>query len=146
MDAATKRQVDEHTQKIHELNKQTLNNIIETGCRLTAVKELLSHGEWLPWLEREFGWSEITAIRLMRIYAAPELKSDKLSDLSLNVSIFYELTKPSKPKEVKDHFIAKLERGEKVTASEVKAAVIPFPKPEPPAGPLYEVRPAAAYL
>jgi len=29
--------------------------------RLAACKAELGHDNWLPWLEREFGWTEMTA-------------------------------------------------------------------------------------
>lgn len=41
---------------------------IEIGRRLTEAKEMLEHGEWLPWLERETGFSPATASRYTRLY------------------------------------------------------------------------------
>jgi len=35
------------------LKHQTAQNIIEIGSRLIQAKEMLSHGEWLPWLEKK---------------------------------------------------------------------------------------------
>jgi DUF3102 family protein len=34
---------------------------VEIGNRLIAVKDALDHGEWLPWLDEQFGWSDRTA-------------------------------------------------------------------------------------
>jgi hypothetical protein len=35
--------------------------IIEVGRELTAAKAEVVHGEWLPWLDQQLGWSERTA-------------------------------------------------------------------------------------
>jgi hypothetical protein len=37
------------------------------GCRLTGAKALCQHGEWLPWLERKFGWSDQTARKFIHV-------------------------------------------------------------------------------
>jgi hypothetical protein len=37
------------------------------GEELIAAKGLCEHGEWLPWLEDNFGWTEWTARNLMRV-------------------------------------------------------------------------------
>ena len=38
---------------------------IEIGRRLVEAKEMLQHGEWLPWLEKETGFSTSSAQRYM---------------------------------------------------------------------------------
>lgn len=64
---------------------------IEIGRRLTEAKEMLQHGEWLPWLERETEFSSSSAQRYMKLFKeygdralAPEL-------LTMPVSIAAEL-------------------------------------------------------
>jgi Protein of unknown function (DUF3102) len=52
------RLLQEHTQEIHRLNKCLLEEAVEIGCRLTEVKNILDHGDWLHWLEREFAWTD----------------------------------------------------------------------------------------
>jgi len=32
-----------------------IRDIIEIGRRLTDAKAIAGHGNWLPWLEKEFG-------------------------------------------------------------------------------------------
>jgi hypothetical protein len=39
-----------------------IGDIIEIGRLLTEVKKIAGHGNWLPWLDREFGWSDSTAL------------------------------------------------------------------------------------
>ena len=41
---------------------------IEIGRRLVEAKELLQHGEWLPWLERETDFSSSSAQRYMQVF------------------------------------------------------------------------------
>lgn len=41
---------------------------MEIGRRLTEAKQLLEHGEWLPWLERETEFSPATASRYVKLY------------------------------------------------------------------------------
>ena len=53
---------------IRSLRKQAADDIIEIGFRLTEAKALVGHGNWLPWLEREFGWIENTARNFMRVH------------------------------------------------------------------------------
>jgi len=44
--------------RIRERIKKTVQDIIAVGNDLLAVKEVLPHGQFLPWLKAEFGWSE----------------------------------------------------------------------------------------
>lgn len=41
---------------------------IEIGRRLCEAKEMLEHGEWLPWLEKETGFSTSSAQRYMQVF------------------------------------------------------------------------------
>ena len=71
--------------------------MIQVGRLLMSAKKEVGHGEFLPWLEKEFSLSEKSAQRYMAAHkfmtdvAAPLLKSDKLSDLRLRPSALYEL-------------------------------------------------------
>jgi hypothetical protein len=56
-------------------------NVIEIGNCLIAVKARLQHGAWLPWLEREFGWSDRAARNYMR--AAVAFKPETVSNLAI---------------------------------------------------------------
>jgi len=139
---ATDKWLAEHAEKIRELGKKALRDIIEIGRHLTEVKRFIGHGAWLPWLRAEFGWSEMTATRFMRIYDFEnEFKSHKLLDLSLNLSALYELTRRRTPPEVVTQFLAKAERGEKITAREIRQeanSVVRFPNPPRPTSPIGE--------
>ena len=47
----------EHAAEICRLGKRVVADIIEIGRRLTKCKRICGHGNFLPWLDREFGWS-----------------------------------------------------------------------------------------
>jgi hypothetical protein len=47
--------------------KKTVEDIIDVGNDLLAVKEALPHGQFLPCLKAEFGWSERTVQNFMSV-------------------------------------------------------------------------------
>lgn len=70
---------------------------IEIGRRLVEAKELLPHGEWLPWLQKETEFSERSAQRYMRVFEeygaaqlglfGPETNATTLSDLPISKAL-----------------------------------------------------------
>jgi hypothetical protein len=87
---------------------------------LTESKKLCGHGNWLPWLEREFGWEDRTALNFMQVHAMVG-KSEKFADLSLPVSGLYLLAAPSTPEEVRDEVAIRAAAGEKITVADVRS-------------------------
>ena len=49
------KQVQETAARIRDKVKKTVEDIIEVGNDLLAVKEKLPHGQFGPWLKAEFG-------------------------------------------------------------------------------------------
>jgi len=49
--------------------KATVQKAIDCGRYLTAIKEQVKHGEWLPWLGANWAYSQQTASRYMTIAA-----------------------------------------------------------------------------
>jgi phage N-6-adenine-methyltransferase len=113
----------EHAEAIRALGKRTIADIIEIGRRLAACKEIVGHGNWLPWIEREFGWTEMTATRFMNVHDMS--KSNKLLDLDLNIGVssLYLLAAPSTPEPVRTAVIERAEAGEKFTHEQVKRVI-----------------------
>jgi hypothetical protein len=111
----------EHADAIRRLGKQTVENIIEIGARLTECKHICGHGNWLPWLEREFGWEETTAQRFMRVHALAQSKSGNLPDLP--VSAIYLLAAPSTPEAARSEIIERAKTGTPVSVAEVKQTI-----------------------
>ena len=70
---------------------------IEIGRRLAEAKEMLGHGEWLPWLERETEFSDRSAARYMKLFDeygasqqglfGPETNSPTLSNLPISKAL-----------------------------------------------------------
>ena len=54
--------------------------MIEIARRLTERHEICGPGNWLPWLQREFGWTDRHALNYVRVYEL-SLKSENFSDL-----------------------------------------------------------------
>jgi|SRR5580704_7102861 hypothetical protein len=50
---------------IRTIGKRAVCDLIEIGRLLTDAKLLAGRGNWLPWLDREFGWSDETARKWM---------------------------------------------------------------------------------
>ena len=71
----------QNAQEIRKLGKRASADVIEIGRRLTEMKKLCGHGNWLPWLEREFGWTDRHALNYTRAYEL-SLKFENFSDLS----------------------------------------------------------------
>ena len=98
-------------------------DVFEIGRRLTEAKQIAGHGNWLPWLEREFGWTDDTAINFMRVFVLS--KSRNFRDLSLPVSGLYLLAAPSTAAEVQEQVIA---RGQwrKLLTAQIEIEVFEF--------------------
>lgn len=111
----------EHAAVIRALGKRVVGDIIEIGRRLSDAKRRVGHGGWLPWLEREFGWVEQTALNFMRCHDLA--KSKKFGDLNLPVSGLYLLAAPTTPDEARDSIIERARDGEALTHAQVKAMI-----------------------
>jgi hypothetical protein len=61
----TKEFLCETADRIRQRMTRTAQDIVEIGRELIAVKDRVGHGNFLPWIEREFRMSEDTAARFM---------------------------------------------------------------------------------
>jgi hypothetical protein len=120
----------EHAEAIRHLGKRVISDVIEIGRRLVECKKIVGHGGWLPWLDREFGWTEQTALNFIRIYEAGKSESKKFLDLDLPISGLYLLFAPSTPPEAQAEITERVETGEKVTVEVVKEVIDKHPKPK----------------
>ncbi len=107
--------------RIRERIKKTVEDIIEVGNALLAVKEALPHGQFLPWLKAEFGWSERSAQNFMSV--AEQFKSAKIADLPIQPSAAYLLAAPSVPDEAREKAVEKAEAGEEITFAAAREIV-----------------------
>jgi len=119
---STKTHLAEHADTIRRLGKQTVENIIEIGRRLTLCKKEISHGDWSGWLKQEFNWSEQQARWFMHVFELAESKSNKLLNLNLPVSSLYLLAAPSTPEVARSEIIERAKNGAPVSVDEVKGS------------------------
>lgn len=110
-----------HAAEIRKLGKRVVSDVIEIGKILGEAKRIAGHGNFGPWLKREFDWTEMTATRFMNVYEMS--KSNNLLDLDLPVSSLYLLAAPSTPQEARDIIIARAEGGEQIPVAEVKDTI-----------------------
>lgn len=109
----------DRAERIRNLVNVVRGSIIEIGRELIAAKAEVAHGNWLDWLDAEFGWSERTARNFMRI--AEAFKSARLADfdsLTIDATALYALAAPDVPQPVRDEAVARAEAGEHITKAE----------------------------
>lgn len=112
----------EHAAVIRALGKRVVGDVIEIGRRLVECKDRVGHGGWLPWLDREFAWSDETARKYMRVYELAG-KSQSSWDFDLPVSSLYLLAAPSTPEEARTEVMERAEAGEALTQAQIKEIV-----------------------
>ena len=105
---------------IKALISKTGKDIVKIGENLIRAKEIIGHGKFGIWLEKEFAWSERTARRFMNV--AKHFKSDTVSDLKVSAKALYLLASPSTPDEVREKIISQGSE-EEVSAPDVKQAI-----------------------
>jgi len=107
----------QQAEAIRVLAKRTTADIIEIGERLIAAKATCNHGEWLPWLKDEFGWTERTAYNFINVVEAG-FKVETVSSLAIDAGALFRLGSPSTPQAARDDAVAKAEKGDRITKEE----------------------------
>jgi hypothetical protein len=113
----------DHAAEIRRLGKRIVGDIVEIGRLLTECQNILGHGRWLAWLNRELGWSQSTARNCMRAFQLAQSKNANFADLNLPLSALYLLAAPGTPPEVQDQIVERAEAGEVVKVADVKKAI-----------------------
>ena len=112
-----------HAAEIRRLGKRVVADVIEIGRRLTICRDVIGHGDWCGWLNRELGLSSSTTLNFMHAFQLAQSKSTNFADLSLPASALYLLAAPGTPTEVQDKIIARAKGGEAVKIADVKSAI-----------------------
>jgi hypothetical protein len=112
----------ENAEEIRKLGKRAVCDVTEIGRRLAEMKKICGHGNWLPWLRREFGWTDRHALNYIRVYEL-SLKSENFSDLGIPVSALYLLAAPSTPPEAVDEVIERAKSGERQAHAKIKGTI-----------------------
>jgi hypothetical protein len=117
------KQVQETAARIRDKVKKTVEDIIEVGNDLLAVKEKLPHGQFSPWLKAEFGWGERMAQNFMSVAERFVAKTEIIADLTIQPTAAYLLAAPPVPDEARQLALERAEAGEKITTSVAKEIV-----------------------
>ena len=120
MEIAVMTKLMELADEIRALSKQTCESVIAIGNKLIEAKKIVGHGNFLPWIKTEFGWSEDTAQRFMRL---ADDKNRNLRNLDVPLSALYLLTAPNTPDEAIDAVSERVESGEKLSLEDVKEEI-----------------------
>jgi hypothetical protein len=116
--------VSQAAANIRAHGKLATQSIIAIGAELTKVKEAIGHGNYLAWIDAEFGWSDRTARNYVWAYEA--FKSETVSDLEpIDTKALYLLAAPSTPKPVREAALQKAATGERVTQAGVRLMLSP---------------------
>lgn len=134
LDDVTRAAVKQATAAIHERLRRTAADVIAIGDGLLAVKARLPHGQFGPWLEAEFGWSEGHARRLMQVARAFGRQSDHGDRFA--PTALYLLAAPSVPEAARAEARTRAQAGEPITPAAARAIIacatpVPEPDPEP---------------
>lgn len=117
----TRTVVQQKASEIRSLVRRTSQNIIETGLKLTEVKQHLGHGHFRNWIKSEFDWSVPTVNRFMQ--ASEQFKCLNLTHLNVSPSALYILASPSTSEKVRQEALELADRGQKISCASVKAIV-----------------------
>ncbi len=119
--SATETILAQHADAIRARGKRVIGDIIEIGRRLTEAKKIAGHGKWSPWLDREFGWTDDTALNFMRCHEMA--KNRNFRDLSLPISGLYLLAAPSTPDKARAAVIERAQNGERLSVKDVRSQI-----------------------
>jgi hypothetical protein len=125
-DTDTEHFLAEKAERIRTRVRRVAQDIVEIGKDLSEARERCQHGEWLPWLKREFGWSEAAAYNYIAVYErlGPKLPTGgTLEPLRIDASALYLLAQQSTPEAVRDQAIERAQTGEHMTRETVREMV-----------------------
>jgi hypothetical protein len=108
----------ERAERIKTFTKRARGEIIQIGKLLSECKEHCDHGDWLPWLDREFDWDGRTAERFMSVYRL-SLEIDNLSNLDLSDSTLYLLAAPKTPTGARAEVVDRTGNGQRLRYKDV---------------------------
>lgn len=120
------RTIEVVTEEAHAAKAQITTGFLDLGARLNEAKELLAHGEWLPWLEREMQFSERTAQKFMALAREYEGNPQLASDLGSEKAFALLALPREEREEIAQHGVTvdgKTKAASDLTTREVKQIV-----------------------
>lgn len=121
LNSETRIVVQQRTNEIKSLIRQTAQGIIDIGQKLIEVKQQLGHGKFRNWLKAEFDWGIWTATKFVQV--ADRFKCVNFTHLNITVSALYLLSSPSTPEEARAEALKCASLGENITCAKAKAIV-----------------------
>jgi hypothetical protein len=112
----------EHVAEIHRLRKRVTGDIIKIGKLLYACKDIVGRSEFLLLLEREFGWSEDTAERFIRLYKL-SCHIPQIAEYDIALTGLHLLAAPSTPEAVQQQVIERAAIGERFSHAKIKEMI-----------------------
>lgn len=113
--------IKQRADEIKDLVRRTAQNLIDIGNKLQEVKQILAHGEFGNWLNKEFNWSLSTAAKMMQ--ASKQFKNVNFTDLNLSLSAIYLLAAPSTPDSARVEALSRASQGESISFTLAKKLV-----------------------
>ncbi len=116
----------EHAAEIRARGRRVIADVIEIGRRLSECRKIVKRGQWIPWLDDNFGWSDDTALRFIKVYELTTheiFNSRKLRDLNLPLSAVYLISEQSTPPEARAKVVERVEAGEVLSVAVVKDVI-----------------------
>jgi len=114
-----KKQLDELTNSLKEKLVETIKNMVSIGEDFNTIKDLLGHGEFMPYVETHFDMSYRTALRFMHVSQALGPYMDVVGHLSQRA--LYLLSGPSISNDIRQKVIERLRDGEDLTYNDIHA-------------------------
>jgi hypothetical protein len=113
---------------IRQRLQNTFVSAIKIGQELLVVKETLEHGQFLPWLQAEFGWSQRTAYNFMSVAERFELARIASLQIPPRLRTSWPVHRcPTRPARSQSK---KAEAGEEITTAVAKEIVAEAKKTE----------------
>lgn len=116
--------IEHHAEWIDELKTRSIENMLEVGCRLTAIHKLLAgsgrEGQFRPWLKERIGMSHQTAYNAINAYATFGGEKCKPVLHFLDLKATYLLSAESCPEKATKEAIRRAKKGERITSKLAK--------------------------
>lgn len=74
---------------VRALEKHSIANVLEIGRLLQIAYDQCEHGDYLDWLEAQFGWSYRTALRYRNAFNFQKCHNVTFENLNLSLSAVY---------------------------------------------------------
>jgi hypothetical protein len=114
--------LDERADRIRSLVNVARGCIVEIGRELIEAKAEVEHGQWLPWLSDEFGWSKSTAENYMNV-ATKFPTIGNLTGITIDATALYALAAPDVPQAARVEAVERAKAGEHISKRDAEAMI-----------------------